>query len=310
MPPVKWPHPNERAAGSDTIFEQVLGRTAPAQPQSPPPDDGVGPFEIGSQVRLWPVTSVPKSEPERKRFHVRWLTAAVAAIAIGEGLFIAGLLYARPAGGPGTVMIETTEPGVEVLVDGRPVGATPYKLEVGSGNRSIQVLAADSRIANALLSGQITTVRPRPEPRETGAPAPAGSLGGVKVASAIDLQVFEDGRLVGTTAGTLALGVGRHTLEVVNDRLGYRSKQTLDVRPGQTTTLTVTPPNGRLSVNAIPWAEVWIGGSLIGDTPLANVSLPLGDHEIVFRHPQLGERRQTATVRSDVMTRVTANLQR
>jgi hypothetical protein len=313
MPPAKWPHPKEPAGASQSIFEQVLGRTQPAQPLPPPPaDQGVGnaPFDIAAQVRHWPATSTAKPESPRKRLHMRWLMAAVAAIAVGEGLFIAGWLYARPASVPGSVMIETTQPGVEVLVDGRPVGATPYKLDVGAGVRSIQVLAADSRIANALLSGNVTTVRPKPEARPEPPPAPAGSLGGVRVASGIDLQVFEEGRLVGTTAGAMALGAGRHTLEVVSDKYGYRSKQTVDVRPGQTTTLSVTPPNGRLSINAVPWAEVWIAGSLVGDTPLANLSLPLGDHEIVFRHPQLGERRQTATVRADTMTRVTANLQR
>jgi hypothetical protein len=316
--PAKWPQTRETTARSQSVFERVLGRTP--SPVPPPSDQTVGPFEIDGQVRLWPVVQTqkpaqePADAPPSKPSYLRWFTAAVAVIALGEGLFIAGLLYARPAGGPGTVLIETTQPGVEVLVDGRPVGATPYKLEVGTGNRTIQVNAADSRIANALLSGQITTVRPRPDLKPAAAapsaPAPAGSLGGVKVTSGIDLQVFEDGKLVGTTAGALALANGRHTLEVVNEKLGYRSRHTVDVRPGQTTALTVTPPNGRLSVNAVPWAEVWIAGSLVGDTPLANLSLPLGEHEIVFRHPQLGERRQTAIVRSDTMTRVTANMQR
>lgn len=312
MPAVKWPHSKDQAAGSQSIYEQVLGRTPQPAPQPEPEEEGVGPFEIGGQVRLWPISRVPKSAGKGSRFRIHWFTVAALFIALIEGVFIAGLLYARPAAAPGTVMIETTQPGVEVLVDGLPVGATPYKLEVGPGMRSIQVMGADSRIANALLNSPVTTVRPKTEPRLPVAPADpvsSGAIGGLRVASAIDLQVFEEGRLVGTTAGTLALTAGRHLLDVVNDKVGYRSKQTVDVRPGQTTTLTVTPPNGRISINAVPWAEVWIAGTLIGDTPLANVSLPLGDHEIVFRHPQLGERRQTATVRSDTMNRVTANYQ-
>ncbi|HYN10728.1 MAG TPA: PEGA domain-containing protein [Vicinamibacterales bacterium] len=311
--PAKWLNSTERPAGSQTIFEQVAGRTAP---EKAPDESSVDPFEIGGQVRHWPVSSVPKPEPETppKRFHVRWLMAALAAVAFGEGLFIAGLLYGRPtaAAGAGTaagaVLIESTQPGVEVLVDGQPVGATPYKLAVGSGTRSIRVLAAGSGIASALPG--TTTVRPQPD-ATTIIPPPAGSsLGGIRIASAIDLQVFEDGKLIGTTAGAMAVPVGRHTLDVVNEKFGYRSRQTIDVRAGQTATLAITLPNGRISINAVPWAEVWIGGSLVGDTPLANLALPLGEHEIVFKHPQLGERKQTALVRSDVMTRVTANLQR
>jgi hypothetical protein len=48
----------------------------------------------------------------------------------------------------------------------------------------------------------------------------------------------------------------------------------------------------------------------VGETPLGNLSIPLGEHEIVFRHPDLGERREKALVRSDRLTRVSANLQR
>jgi hypothetical protein len=308
--PANRPNSKEREDGAQSIFEQVLGRPEKA------PEETVGPFDIGGQVHLWPLGSAPKSEadaaPAQKRFQVKWLTATLAAIAISEALFIAGLLYGRPtaAVAKGTVMIESAQPGIEVLVDGQPVGATPYVMDVGPGVRSIRVTSADSRIAGALLAGPITTVRPKPDPKSTIPLPPESSLGGVRVASAIDLQVFEDGRLIGTSAGALAVPAGRHNLDVVNEKFGFRSRQTVDVRPGQTATLTVALPNGRISINAVPWAEVWIGGTLIGDTPIANHSLPVGEHEIVFRHPQLGERRQTALVRSDVMARVTANLQR
>jgi serine/threonine-protein kinase len=69
-------------------------------------------------------------------------------------------------------------------------------------------------------------------------------------------------------------------------------------------------PNGTLNINAVPWAAVWIDGNSFGDTPLGNLSLPAGSHEIVFRHPQLGERREKAMVRADTATRVTVNFER
>jgi serine/threonine-protein kinase len=72
----------------------------------------------------------------------------------------------------------------------------------------------------------------------------------------------------------------------------------------------VQPPDGRVSINALPWAEVWIDGSPIGETPLANLSLPVGQHEIVFRHPQLGERREMLIVKAGVDTRVSATFSR
>jgi serine/threonine-protein kinase len=66
---------------------------------------------------------------------------------------------------------------------------------------------------------------------------------------------------------------------------------------------------GRVSLNATPWAEVIIDGRDIGQTPIANFSLPAGKHEIVFRHPQLGERRQTITIQPGALVRVAESFQ-
>ena len=60
----------------------------------------------------------------------------------------------------------------------------------------------------------------------------------------------------------------------------------------------------------MPWAEVLVDGRVLGETPLANLQLPIGVHQLVFRHPDLGERAQTVTVRLDGPNRVTADLRR
>ena len=81
-------------------------------------------------------------------------------------------------------------------------------------------------------------------------------------------------------------------------------------RPEQTLTLAVPRPNGDVSINALPWAEVWLDGTALGQTPLGKVSVPIGEHEILFRHPSFGERREKVIVRSDRLTLVSANLRR
>ena len=63
-----------------------------------------------------------------------------------------------------------------------------------------------------------------------------------------------------------------------------------------------------VALNATPWAEVWVDGERIGETPLGNVPVPIGAHEIVFRHPDLGERRAYATVAVGGPTRVGVDL--
>jgi hypothetical protein len=53
---------------------------------------------------------------------------------------------------------------------------------------------------------------------------------------------------------------------------------------------------------------VWIDGSPYGETPLGNLSITPGEHEILFRHPQLGERREKMIVRADASTRVSVTM--
>ena len=51
-----------------------------------------------------------------------------------------------------------------------------------------------------------------------------------------------------------------------------------------------------MNINAQPWAEVWVDGQRIGETPIGNLSRPVGPHEVVLRHPEFGERRETVIV--------------
>ena len=55
-------------------------------------------------------------------------------------------------------------------------------------------------------------------------------------------------------------------------------------------------PRGGVNLNAIPWADVFVDGKKVGETPIANLQLTLGVREIVFKNPQYGERKVTTTV--------------
>jgi hypothetical protein len=96
----------------------------------------------------------------------------------------------------------------------------------------------------------------------------------------------------------------------VNDALGYRSSRKIAVVAGQTTSSRVEMPSGSLSINAQPWAEVWVGGERIGETPIANLSRAIGSYEVVFRHPQLGERRENVVVTLQQPARLGVDMRR
>ena len=111
------------------------------------------------------------------------------------------------------------------------------------------------------------------------------------------------------TLGPIAVNDGVHSLEFVNDTLGFRVRQVVNVKNGQMTSVSIPVPSSRVNINAIPWAEVTIDGVAAGETPIANVSLRIGTHEVVFRHPQLGERKQTIVVKVGPLLRISQTFQ-
>ena len=140
--------------------------------------------------------------------------------------------------------------------------------------------------------------------------APAGPVAGwLSVSTPLELQVIEGGSIVGTTsAPRITLLSGRHDLELSNTVAGFKTTVSVDIQPGKVATTTVSVPNGTLSVNALPWANAWLDGKAVGTTPIANLDVPLGSHELILRHPQLGERRQTVIVTAKAPVRIVTDL--
>jgi len=89
---------------------------------------------------------------------------------------------------------------------------------------------------------------------------------GTTVSLPFDVQVYEGTAFVGSNRGDrILVGAGRHTFDLVNESLRFRSQHTVVVGPGRTAALAVEVPRGALSVNAPPWAEVVIGGRSYGE---------------------------------------------
>jgi hypothetical protein len=270
-----------------------------------------------------PVPAAPKAQTvdagAARRAKAGWVVAAaLGAIAIGEAAFIAEREFTRPVLSPAApvpVVIDSHTAGEPVIVDGRVAGVTPLSLAVAPGMHSIRL---ESRpVADAALTAPPPIVE---TPLEVPSAAVAATLaqaaarerrGGLRISAPIEVQVLEGERVLGSSSeGPVVATAGRHELDFVNSEFGYRARQTVEVKAGQIVPLKITPPDGRVSVNAVPWAQVSIDGNTVGETPLANLALPVGEHQITFRHPQLGERTQKVTVKSGALTRVSATLTR
>ena len=204
-----------------------------------------------------------------------------------------------------------TEPiGAAVTVDGRYVGRSPVSVsDLAAGPHTVvmkheagtvteQVLIEEGKTASLFVP---LAVRPA---------AGVGAAGWISIVGAgADVQLFENGRLLGSNRiDRIMLPVGRHDLEIVNETLGYQERRTVQVAAGQVTSVTLKWPTGGLSINAAPWAQAFVDESAVGETPIANIQVPIGQHEITFRHPQLGERRQWVTVTAGQTAKVGIDL--
>jgi hypothetical protein len=270
------------------------GASAAVADDSPAPASRVAPAPAGRRAG-----SKPPISSELPAASAPWLTRALAGLAVTEALVIAGLLLTRPAAATPARPALTASTSIEVSAPlPPPAHPTPTDRQAAPAPKPA---ATDAAQAQTPAAGS-----PADKPAAPG----EQRFGGLRVTSAVQLQVLEDGKLLGSTSGPIVLSEGKHTIDLVNDTLEFRSHASTAVKAGQMTALAISIPNGHLSINALPWADVLIDGKPVGQTPLANLSVAIGEHEIVFRNPQFPEQHQTAVVKVDTPTRVSMTFQK
>ena len=211
----------------------------------------------------------------------------------------------EPAVVVGRVSVVTDPPGARVSVDGRPRGTSPITVadltaaehtvtvtsDTGSAQRAVTVAAGGT--ASVMFS----------------LPKVSGPVGGwLSISAPFDIEVVEREDVIGTSGTSrIMVAVGRHDVTLANRSLGYQEARRIEVTAGKTTSIRVEPPKVSVSVNARPWADVTLDGISVGQTPIANLLVTVGPHEMVFRHPQFAERRQTVLVTVKGPNRIAAD---
>jgi hypothetical protein len=269
------------------------------------------------------------------------LTAAAGILFAGQRYFSRPSVSVKAMG---TLVVDTNPQGALVFIDGQARGQTPAHLSLDPGLHTLVIQAdADTRtvpvtIAAGATASQYLELPKAREPTpaehvvtiesdlgpvshpvkiEAGASASlivphaakgAPATGWMSISAPVDLHLYEQGRLLGSGIDRITLPAGKHDIEMVNEELGYRARRTVNVSPGKTLTVSVDLPKGLVSLNATPWASVWIGGRNVGDTPIGNLSVPIGKHEVLFRNPQLGEQRRGVTVTLHAPARLSVDL--
>ncbi len=216
--------------------------------------------------------------------------------------------------GDGVLIVDTGDATAQLTLDGLPAGATPLaSTRMTPGRHAVHVrYRGGVTVERQVIVPAGETVSLVLDPPKTRPSAPTGPISGwVRVNASFQVDVFERGQLLGSSAADrILVESGPHTLELVNAALGFRANVTTRVTAGKVADVVVDTPRAPVAINAQPWAQVIVDGRAHGDTPIANLMLPIGDHRVVLRHPELGERVQMVTVRAAGITRVSVDLRK
>ena len=228
---------------------------------------------------------------------------AAAGTAKGTSDKKAGALSSRT----GRLVVRSEPPGAQVSIDGRARGVTPLTLaNLSPGEHQVVLKANGSEVQQTVRveAGATVSVVAPLMPK-------ASASGWIAIESPVELDVFADGALVGTSRSPkILLQEGEHTLVLVNESIGYRGKESVRVSAGTLVSVGVALPESSIEITAVPWAEVWVDGKSVGVTPIGKMPITIGPHEVVFRHPELGEKTVSAVVKSGETTSVSADLTR
>jgi hypothetical protein len=260
----------------------------------------------GETLGVTPLTSSLAAGPHELRVGDEALQS-IRLDAGGSSTVHVVLAGTTAAAGTGSVEITTEPPGAAVTIDGVSRGVSPLRIsDLPPGTHAV-TLARAGRLLRRSITVRAGASTSLVVPMESGA---TGS-GWLTVTSPVPAQIYADGTLIGRTdTPRTMLTAGRHQLLLVNEALNFREERTVEIGPGRTVALQLEAVNGTININAQPWASVWIDGIAVGETPIGNHSVPIGTHEVVLRHPELGERRETVTVGVDAPARLGVDLRK
>lgn len=208
----------------------------------------------------------------------------------------------------GSLLVQSEPSGAQVFVDGVEHGKAPASVgDLTPGEHEVELRAPGGTPVKQRVVIEAGVTASVLAPIATAAPGPVS--GWLSLKAPVTIDVHENGKLLGTSdSDRIMLAAGRHDLELSNDTLGFHATRAVVVTAGKVAPVAVDMPQGVINVNASPWAEVFIDGRKVGETPIGNLAVSIGPHELVFRHPQLGEKRQAVSVTLNAPVRVSMDM--
>ena len=156
----------------------------------------------------------------------------------------------------GSLEITTTPPGAQVIVDGKPRGVTPLTLaDLAAGRHIVELKSSAGTVERTVTIAADQTAQLEE----------SIFSGWLAVHSPFDVVISEGNRaLTLDDRSQVMLPPGRHQVRVVNRALAYDVVHPVDLKPGETTHLTVNPAPSTLTLTVERDRGVWLDGEKAG----------------------------------------------
>jgi hypothetical protein len=246
--------------------------------------EGSGISVDGIVVGVTPVTRQLKVGRHVVEFRTRQATRTVTLDVSARRENVARVDWtARPMG---HLHVESSPAGAHVLVDGSDRGVTPATIDLVVGSHAVVLQNAGGSVQRTVAIATDTTT-------EVSEGIYAGFL---HVSSPIELTISEGSRVyVVDERNQTLVSAGPHVLLLRNRELGYTETRRIEVTPGETFNLAVNPAS-TLSITSTVPARAAVDGIEVGDTPVTDYPVSLGNRDIVVKANRGPVRRATLKV--------------
>jgi hypothetical protein len=186
----------------------------------------------------------------------------------------------------GRLVVTSASSVAQVFVDGKPRGMTPLTLDgLPLGKHTVMLQNQSGSVEQTVTVGASETA----QLEQTIFP------GWVSIVAPVDVIISEGTRSLRLDdRSQVMLPPGPHELVFENRALGYQEARHVDVRPGETTQLSIAPPRSKATFTATAPAEVWLDGVSVGQTPLIDLPVEIGTHHVRMKSGS-AERQFTVT---------------
>jgi hypothetical protein len=188
----------------------------------------------------------------------------------------------------GRLQIDSNPSGAHVLIDGHDRGVTPTTVDgLALGSHKVLIRGDEGSVQRTISIA----------PGESVQMNEAIYSGWLHVNAPIEVQISE-GRnpITLDDSNQVLLAPGPHDVRFENRALGVREVRHVEIRPGETTAISLEAPTSHLTVTATEPSTVSVDGEPAGETPLTDFVVRVGTREVTVTNAAGDTHHETLTV--------------